>query len=69
MARIVVADDDADIRELVSYKLERAGHVVTAVGDGTSSSSPQTGPASASCRRHPGSGSVSWLTGVSCSAR
>ena len=34
MARIVVADDDADIRELVSYKLERAGHVVTAVGDG-----------------------------------
>ena len=34
MARIVVADDDADIRELVSYKLELAGHDVTAVGDG-----------------------------------
>jgi two-component system response regulator MtrA len=34
MSIIVVADDDADIRELVVYRLERDGHDVTAVGDG-----------------------------------
>ncbi|AKT52378.1 response regulator transcription factor [Arsenicicoccus sp. oral taxon 190] len=32
--RIVVADDDADIRDLVTFKLGQAGHAVTAVGDG-----------------------------------
>jgi DNA-binding response OmpR family regulator len=32
--RILVADDDADIRELVAFKLESAGFEVTAVGDG-----------------------------------
>ncbi|MGJ9423695.1 response regulator transcription factor [Aeromicrobium sp. CF3.5] len=36
MARIVVAEDDADIRELVTFKLETSGHEVTAVGDGAS---------------------------------
>lgn len=34
MARIVIADDDADIRELVSFKLRHDGHEVVAVGDG-----------------------------------
>ena len=34
MARIVVADDDEDIRELVVFKLRQAGHDVIAVGDG-----------------------------------
>ncbi|HET6626456.1 MAG TPA: response regulator [Nocardioidaceae bacterium] len=34
MARIVVADDDADIRELVAFKLEQGGHDVVVVGDG-----------------------------------
>ncbi|WP_372727668.1 response regulator transcription factor [Nocardioides sp.] len=34
MARIVVADDDVDIRELVEFKLSRLGHDVVAVGDG-----------------------------------
>ena len=34
MARIVVADDDVDIRELVEFKLSRLGHDVIAVGDG-----------------------------------
>jgi DNA-binding response OmpR family regulator len=34
MARIVVADDDADIRDLVVFKLEQSGHEVEAVGDG-----------------------------------
>ena len=34
MARIVVADDDADIRELVVFKLRHAGHDVVPVGDG-----------------------------------
>jgi two-component system, OmpR family, response regulator MtrA len=34
MARIVVADDDADIRDLVVFKLEQSGHEVVAVGDG-----------------------------------
>ena len=34
MARIVVADDDADIRDLVVSKLRQAGHDVHAVEDG-----------------------------------
>jgi len=34
MARIVVADDDADIRDLVVFKLRQAGHDVQAVEDG-----------------------------------
>ena len=34
MARIVVADDDADIRDLVVFKLRQAGHDVVAVEDG-----------------------------------
>ena len=34
MARIVVADDDADIRDLVVFKLRQAGHDVEAVEDG-----------------------------------
>lgn len=31
---ILIADDDIDIRDLVVFKLERAGHTVEAVGDG-----------------------------------
>jgi DNA-binding response OmpR family regulator len=31
---VLVADDDADIRELVAFKLEQAGFDVTSVGDG-----------------------------------
>ena len=34
MARIVVADDDADIRDLVVFKLQQSGHEVFAVSDG-----------------------------------
>lgn len=34
MARIVVADDDVDIRELVEFKLTSLGHEVRAVADG-----------------------------------
>ncbi len=34
MARIVVADDDVDIRELVEFKLTSMGHDIVAVGDG-----------------------------------
>ncbi len=34
MARIVVADDDIDIRELVEFKLSTMGHEIVAVGDG-----------------------------------
>ena len=34
MARIVVADDDSDIRDLVVFKLRQAGHDVHAVEDG-----------------------------------
>lgn len=34
MARIVVADDDADIRELVEFKLTALGHEIVAVPDG-----------------------------------
>ena len=34
MAKIVVADDDVDIRDLVVFKLEQSGHEVVSVGDG-----------------------------------
>lgn len=34
MARILVADDDVDIRELVEFKLSTMGHDIVAVGDG-----------------------------------
>jgi DNA-binding response OmpR family regulator len=34
VATIVIADDDADIRELVVFKLRHAGHEVVPVGDG-----------------------------------
>ncbi len=34
MARIVVADDDSDIRDLVVFKLRQAGHDVEAVDTG-----------------------------------
>ncbi|GAB97777.1 hypothetical protein KILIM_081_00190 [Kineosphaera limosa NBRC 100340] len=32
--RVVVADDDADIRELVTFKLQQAGYEIDAVADG-----------------------------------
>ncbi|RJS46891.1 response regulator transcription factor [Nocardioides cavernaquae] len=35
MAKIVVADDDADIRDLVAFKLAQVGHEVTVVADGS----------------------------------
>lgn len=34
MARVLIADDDADIRDLVAFKLIQSGHEVTAVEDG-----------------------------------
>ena len=34
MARVLIADDDADIRDLVAFKLTQGGHQVTAVEDG-----------------------------------
>lgn len=34
MARILIADDDLDIRELVEFKLVSLGHAVTVVSDG-----------------------------------
>jgi DNA-binding response OmpR family regulator len=34
MARILVADDDVDIRELVEFKLSTLGHDIVAVSDG-----------------------------------
>ena len=34
MAKIVVADDDVDIRELVEFKLASMGHEIVAVADG-----------------------------------
>nr|WP_218849219.1 response regulator [Nocardioides perillae] len=34
VARILVADDDVDIRELVEFKLSTLGHDIVAVGDG-----------------------------------
>lgn len=36
MARVLVADDDQDIRELVCFKLEQAGHDVLSAPDGSS---------------------------------
>ena len=36
MARILVADDDVDIRELVEFKLSTLGHEIVAVNDGAS---------------------------------
>ena len=35
MATVLVADDDADIRDLVAYKLQQAGHKVVSVADGS----------------------------------
>jgi two-component system response regulator MtrA len=34
MARVLVADDDPDIRELIVFKLRQAGHDVQAFADG-----------------------------------
>jgi two-component system, OmpR family, phosphate regulon response regulator PhoB len=34
VAVVLVADDDADIRDLVAFKLEQAGHEVITVEDG-----------------------------------
>ena len=34
MTRVLVADDDADIRDLVQFKLTQSGFDVAAVGDG-----------------------------------
>jgi two-component system phosphate regulon response regulator PhoB len=34
MAHVLIADDDADIRDLVAFKLSQNGHRVTAVEDG-----------------------------------
>ncbi|HET9861371.1 MAG TPA: response regulator, partial [Nocardioidaceae bacterium] len=34
MARIVVADDDADIRDLIALKLRQGGHQIETVKDG-----------------------------------
>jgi DNA-binding response OmpR family regulator len=34
MAAVLVVEDDRDIRELVAFKLSRAGHVVTTAGNG-----------------------------------
>ncbi|MBN0048214.1 response regulator [Streptomyces actuosus] len=34
MAHVLIADDDADIRDLVAFKLAQGGHRVTAVQDG-----------------------------------
>lgn len=34
MATVLVAEDDADIRELVAYKLHQAGYQVVSVADG-----------------------------------
>ncbi|MBG0818586.1 response regulator transcription factor [Planomonospora sp. ID82291] len=36
MAIILIAEDDADIRDLVVFKLEQSGHTVIPVGDGRS---------------------------------
>ena len=36
MARILIAEDDSDLRLLVSLKLESAGHQVVSVEDGSS---------------------------------
>lgn len=34
MARVLIADDDVDIRDLVAFKLTQSGHEVIAVEDG-----------------------------------
>lgn len=34
MIKILVADDDPDILELVSFKLEQSGYAITSVSDG-----------------------------------
>jgi two-component system response regulator MtrA len=34
MAKILLAEDEADIRRLITLKLEQAGHAVRAFGDG-----------------------------------
>lgn len=36
MATVLLAEDDADIRFLVTFKLEKVGHVVRGFGDGVS---------------------------------
>src|ERR1022692_4656548 len=36
MATVLLAEDDADIRFLVTFKLEQAGHAVRGFGDGAS---------------------------------
>ncbi len=36
MATVLLAEDDADIRYLVTFKLEQVGHEVRAFGDGLS---------------------------------
>ncbi|WP_432093326.1 response regulator transcription factor [Streptomyces sp. bgisy100] len=36
MANVLVADDDADIRDLVTFKLTQSGHAVVSVEDGPS---------------------------------
>ena len=45
MARIIVADDDVDIRDLVEFKLATLGHDIVAVADGSA--------AVAACRAEP----------------
>src|SRR5260370_13910728 len=45
MATVLLAEDDADIRLLVTFKLEQAGHEVRAFSDGAS--------ALADARKHP----------------
>src|SRR5437588_7897885 len=35
MTTVLVADDDADVRELITLKLEQAGYAVLAAADGT----------------------------------
>lgn len=34
MARILIVEDDADVRALIAHKLRRAGHEVSEAGDG-----------------------------------
>lgn len=36
MPNLLIAEDDPDIRELISFRLSAAGHAVTAVEDGPS---------------------------------
>jgi DNA-binding response OmpR family regulator len=39
VSRVLIADDDPDIRELVRFKLEQAGHDVVAVENGAAAMS------------------------------